>query len=765
MDQKIKVQRLLARQLWEAKSADQVEQALALLGKSLGPVEWRPVGDNEDNIAAIHATSDAAVAAVERFTNGIDAVLELAARLQYGDDFHRMARELKSPRLAAERLMGVPVGGITAMSNKERQALAEKVTGLFVSSGVEKRPTFVLTDLGIGQTPKCLPATILSIHRGNKKGKPYLMGVYGWGGSNTLGFAKYTVIISRRHRDCLDGDPDGIAVTTVRKRFDKETMSVPTYEYAVDSNREVFSLDPDALPDFEHGTRIAHVQYDLGKSGSLLDMYNFFNTALFDPVLPVRLGSHVGGKKHTGNRTVPGVRNRIDATDDDDRAIQCIYSNVARIDLEEDEGSVDLRVSVLDKDGARPNDKVAESYISADNTVVLTLSGQRQDSEPRTALKNRAKFPHLCNRMIVQVVADPLEPEAKANMFASTREKMRGSATRDRILSRVFESLQNDEDLQRLEDELREKALSETAEKASARDLEKLAKAIGRLGGRTKEKTVEVDVEVDRNGEKRERGKPGKPRNTDDSHLPEVPTKLEFAVEEMEIEQGGRKRRLIVNLDAKNNYLPDHEDDLSITVVGPQGDTRDVYPHTRSALRGGQAQWLVEAAPAAQPGTYKLEANLHVGEDVLHDGVTITVVKAKVKREGGQRVQIRGKTIVKQKQKHLVLAGPNVTWVKNGQQGLDETDVGKVDESQKGVDIYLNQEYVELNKVLQSRKLSPGQRKRRKSRYMVPVALGLYRIHEAEEEMGEETPKALQQAIADCVLLAVDEDNVLAEDY
>ncbi len=41
-------------------------------------------------------------------------------------------------------------------------------------------------------------------------------------------------------------------------------------------------------------------------------------------------------------------------------------------------------------------------------------------------------------------------------------------------------------------------------------------------------------------------------------------------------------------LDAKNGDLPTHEADLTITVEGPEGTTRNVFPHVRAQLLGGR---------------------------------------------------------------------------------------------------------------------------------------------------------------------------------
>lgn len=53
----------------------EVERAIEVLAAER-PTRWRPVGDNENNLATINLGSDRAAGFVERITNAIDAVLE-----------------------------------------------------------------------------------------------------------------------------------------------------------------------------------------------------------------------------------------------------------------------------------------------------------------------------------------------------------------------------------------------------------------------------------------------------------------------------------------------------------------------------------------------------------------------------------------------------------------------------------------------------------------------------------------------------------------
>lgn len=740
--------------------------ALETILTSRGAVNWRPVGDMDDNFGAINAASDSRLALNERITNMIDAILEKHARLKYGTDLSAMAGAMSSPLEAAAVLLGVPAGGVGELSIPDRQKLAEDIAIDFVESGVAERPTAVMRDRGIGQTPARLPETILSIHRGNKRDKPFLMGMYGWGGSNALGFAEGgTVMVSRRHPQLLDGEADGVAVTIVKKVYTQE-MRTPAYFFAVDDQNNVLSLDVAAADavGLTYGTQITHIEYDLGIKGPLLNQYKYYNAALYEPVVPYYLGSNRDIDKTPGRRTMVGVGGALKsrgADDDSTKGTKVGYQNRATIDLGDD-GEIRVHVWVIDKEAVKSGANTASAFVDADSAIVVTLNGQRQDSGKAEWIKRVCKYPHLYSRMIIEIEADFLSQDARIRAFASTRERLRG-AMHERIFKELADLLIKDEELQRLQEKLREESLKETASKASDKDLKKLAKIIGKLGGRTAEVDVEIEVEAD--GEKNKSGAPGKPRDTHDSALPEIPNKLEFVPHVLVVTQGGTKKRLMVNIDAKNGYLPDHDADLTITVEGPAGETKDVYPTTRSQLRGGMAQWLVTATEDAELGDYKLTARLKVPGGELIDVVDISVIAPREPDGGSGRTgQKKSKKTVKQE----VPVGPQVSWVrKDGwdTHSFDARSVGRVNDSGKGVDIFLNEDFDKLQDVLNNPSYTAAVQEARKSAYMIPVALGLYRIDEVEQkaELDEDLVKQLRMIVADSVLVATDTEGILGE--
>ena len=157
--------------------------------------------------------------------------------------------------------------------------------------------------------------TILSLGQSEKGKKPYLIGMYGQGGSSTYDKCRYTVILSRLHPTLArDASQSAIGWTVVRKRLETRTY---IYEYlVVPRTREVPELTGDWAPELkmEFGTKIAHIEYaNIRQMASqLLTNYAYytFNFRLFDPPLPWILSDRRSNSPEL--RTMRGIPYRLD---------------------------------------------------------------------------------------------------------------------------------------------------------------------------------------------------------------------------------------------------------------------------------------------------------------------------------------------------------------------------------------------------------------------------------------------------------------------
>lgn len=265
---------------------------------------WRNVGNLRSNAGSIEASADEINPLVERVVNAIEAVIELRVA-EFG-------RQPENPREAIETLFDIPQGESWRLDETQAQKLAQDVVLTF--KGDQQTPTVEVRDNGIGIHPTEFADTIVALGQSEKGQRPYLIGMYGQGGSSTFDKSKYTVIISRRHPDQLnDSQADVIGWTVVRKRLNVRAM---VYSYLVDPDTDSIPTIPGewgSSMGFVNGTNVLHVGYaDLGsfaKQQITNNAYYTLNYRLFDPLLPWTLRDRRGAKQVS--RTMRGVPYRL----------------------------------------------------------------------------------------------------------------------------------------------------------------------------------------------------------------------------------------------------------------------------------------------------------------------------------------------------------------------------------------------------------------------------------------------------------------------
>lgn len=740
-------ERKLAAALMTASTLKDVEAILRMATKLYGKPSLRPVGDRPNNIGTIRLGSDPALGVVERVTNGMDDLLDLGHALHPSDSPH-------SPREAAELWYKVPPGGTADMTDSERRELGAKLKVWLDESGEDKRPTMVVEDDGLGQSPERFPKTLLSLNESNKVGQPWNMGTYGQGGAVTFGFSRATIVISRRHPEFLSGRSDRVGWTIVREYETDPALDIlPSYKYVVSSpSHEVFELDPLLFPGFHHGTRIAHIGYDLqGWTGPFTTgLWQFLHAALFDPVLPFLVTGKRAKERDYGTRIVIGNAARLDRPDKARGDLEVAHKDSVKLDLGERHGSVTFNYWVVRRPvGSSITSDPAAGYVRPDSAISMTLFGQRQDAESRAWIKDNALLPFLYKNMVVQINSDDLTPIAKREIFASTRERATKSELRARIYQQLATVLRQDDELKRINYEEKERLL----QRSTASSSEKVRKRLARFV-KTRLKNV---VKLGRAGHEdgtgsRKKSKSGgetSHRDTDDSHLHNVPTKLTFKRQRIRLFQGAGAYTW-VELDAKNGYLPEHEDDLSFEWVGrdPQGKIRLVM---QSMLLGGRSRWFFTADSDADLGEYEFRATLVTPMGLLSASTTFDVKpppESKPKRKGREEE-----------------TGPRVEWVIRDdweEHEMNAHSVGYVTEDEDETIIWVNRHYVLLEHALSGRRLTPEAVETRATRYQLPVACALWFQHDdlkkTSPQPSEKYQRAERERMAEAVLVAIDPD-------
>ena len=583
--------------LLAAQRTQEVEQALGVYeAANSGKCGFVPVGRRPNNRGAIEVASDAGRSIIERVTNMLDAVLELE------HEKHGGKPNCRTPREAASAWLGVSEkDGLSALSNRERQNLAElAVLRLEPGEGSQSRIVTVV-DRGIGIEPQDLEGTILSLNESNKIQKHYLAGTYGQGGSSTYAFCKLTVIVSRRR----SGDRVGF---TVVKYEDLPVEQFKTGHYVFLVNCDV-PLEVEAgSADMEYGTIVRHFGYDLTRYTSALgpkSMYGILGRILFDPVSAIRFENRVNG----WNRTIKGARNALNgAVDDGDEETRgpTLNHHVPMFNVElGDYGAMGIEYWVLARlkpANGRSRTKPAQNFVDSTRPVILTHNGQNQGEITGRIVKdakNGADLPFLQTqgRLICHVNCDRLSPAAKRLLFSSTREQSREGYMLQRIRTELIGALKADDELRRLNEEAREQSLREKDEEAQRTMRRRVAKllriagaAVYDAGGR----------KASENGGRvvNPRPPPVKPRPIEAS---EPPTFVRIVwEEERDIPfYAGQRRYIRVETDANADYhAPDDPDASRLNVAVGE----DLHKFGTSPLRGGRMRIGLECTLSVVEG-------------------------------------------------------------------------------------------------------------------------------------------------------------------
>lgn len=265
-----------------------------------GKLHWVPVGLDRGNGGRIKLAGEPMNPLAERTVNGMEALIELA-RL----------RELKknpgavrpaNPRDAVLRYFGFPkIDTIERLEDEERNALRAKIDEVRKNLSVKldhdkksKQFSVTIRDHGMGQVPQKMHRTLLSLGESDKADKPYLIGVFGQGGSSAFSVAEYSIVVTRRAPDILKpGEDDGAGWSIVRAIYPKGRRDLYWAYLAATEDGQVprVSAAETDKAGFEHGAQFTHIKYDFGTADSAIArlMYPALNHVLFNPVLPYDL--------------------------------------------------------------------------------------------------------------------------------------------------------------------------------------------------------------------------------------------------------------------------------------------------------------------------------------------------------------------------------------------------------------------------------------------------------------------------------------------
>ena len=754
----------LARKLWSARNESDVDEVLKIATRIYGEINLLPVGGRPNNAGVIEVSSDPALASVERITNAMDAVLEYHAA--------KDGALPETPREAAKKWLGIPVGGIKDLDNSQRRSIAENVSVTLCDSNVPKHPTLIIQDRGIGIEAPDFLKTVLSLGEQNKSGKNYTMGKYGQGGSSTFVFSAATIIISRRQPSLRSGQKDEIAWTIVKRYFNHELdMKLQNYSYFVPSNSSsVFTLPSETLPEMDPGTRIIHIAYNLQGANSVYTVgaFQFYNSAIFDPLFPFLLGAE--GKNYkarsdtTGTRVILGNATRLNSTEKAQSELELVHFDEHEINLGEEYGLVKAKYWVVSYPEGSEQKDPASSYVKADSAVSLTLFGQRQDQESRSWIKENTGLSFIHKNMVVQIEGDGLTPKAKSELFASTRERARKTEIRQIIYEELAQRLRDDSELKRLNNIEKERILQRSTGVAS----DKLKKRLNDFVTQRKLQTLLTQDNKKGSGQHagttvKKTPKPfpagviDRPRKTSDEDLPYVPTYIKFEKQQVRIEKG-RKSNIWVEINAKNGFLQENPE--AIKIIWPTGGEGEIQIKSRSRLMGGKSQWYLSASEDLQTADYPMTVSIDTPTGEIKSTLIVQVVDPKIaeKKEehvSGSEANIDARFVYK------------ADW--HSHENFDAKTVGYVVSDAESTTIFVNRNFHLLDRALASSSLGEEAIRVRTERYLFPIACSLW----LQDDLLMRTPEEKRPSsdfmskqneyIAEAVLAAMAADSDLAQ--
>jgi hypothetical protein len=762
----MKISKELAELIFNMTTEDELDKWIKDVDKHVGGISWVPLGGIENNVHTVEVASDPALALVERPTNSIDALLDLKAREQ--------GETAPSPHQGARKWWGVPADGLSAMDEKSRRQLADLARVTMFDSDAADRPTIVIQDAGTGQHPDDFPKTHLSLLGSNKKTATHMMGVYNAGGAASYKFSKAVIIVSRLAPTLLSSRADEVGITVVRyDALDPDKFKSGMYVYLVAKDKTTLRIDMPGLPETGHGSYVKLIEYLLPRYARAAhepksSLWHLFHAALPDPALPFRIvetrvKKFPGMKGTVERRVVSGLLHLLNRPGTAD------YSDSRTVDLGPTVGTITLRYFVLNE-GTDP-----DAYTTSDQGLTITLNGQRQITRDRLWLRRNLELYFLYKRLVVLVDGTSLTNSARRDVFSSTRETGVDSPLAKMILDRVLQELIEDEDLEALDEQAKQRTLEAATKTTTERVKKQLASQIaaylkgtlpGKEGGQTKRKT-----------KRRTKKKgPKKPRPVDDSMMLEVPDTLRIVPHPLVIEQGERSA-LWLEINAKNDFLPKHAESLTIVVGAELKD--HVKLMSKGRLLGGRVRVVLEAAVDAPISTSTLKVALIVSSlgVLLTDDGTVQVAapeeeddKKDSKQGGEPNIDVRWVGRDKWDTFDPVWNGETVGDCNIYRQDpKDKTAITKVE-------WVLNEAFASYEKIVEEKKLGEAALKTFREGYEYPVLFGLFKqrlAEEAKETEADEEGRSIdipddyvrgeRARLARAVLMAMEPEIHLAE--
>jgi hypothetical protein len=439
--------------LLEAEYEDDVIALLLKCGlfEEANSKRWIALGNMPNNQSVVHAQqSNPAAALVEKFTNGIDAIL-----------LRRCKAQAINPRgLGAPQSMSKAVekwfGDLSGKSQQEIRALAEQNLVLY-ATGSKSRPSISFYDAGEGQLSESFPSTFCSLIYGSDEGSykgavPFVQGRFNMGGTGVLPFCgdgrKAQLFVSRVPSDVAESPHEwGFTVFC----FFPSPQS-PSWKYLVGTDGKIMTAGAEPLGlipkigaksgevcaprerEVPHGTLIKMYDYKAPRSNICGELFRKLEEYLLRPMLPLRIvecrpeyKANVMGVTVWDRFSAWAARGKLEEGFEEGAGIQIKLSTGETV-------SAEVRVFKADADATED----AEHPQTGLRALINGQSHARRDTQ---FFKGKAvDKEHIGGSMLVTLDCSDLNQTSRNALFMSNRETFR----EDPLLTELFKKLQNE---------------------------------------------------------------------------------------------------------------------------------------------------------------------------------------------------------------------------------------------------------------------------------------------------------------------------------
>src|ERR1700675_1910784 len=441
----------LLQELLEAENEATVLAVLEKRGLLNDTKRWHYLGNMPNNQSIVHnQQSSPGAALVEKFTNGVDAIL-----LRYCKANGIAPRGADAPE-SMSTTVGKWLGDLSEKNSAEIRTIAENSLVLY-ATGSKQRPSLSFFDAGEGQLADDFPKTFCSLIYGTDDGSykgavPFVQGRFNMGGTGVLPFCsdlrKLQLIVSRVPEDVAGGSDHEWAFTIFCLFPSKQD---PSWRYLVGPDGKTLTAGSKPLGlvpkigaksgevcaprerKVASGTLIKMYDYKAPRSNICGELFKKLEDYLLRPAVPLRLvecrpeyKANVMGVTIWDRLSAWG-KNKLEDGFEEGASIQIklstgetipgevrVFKNVKGTDSEDDQPQTGLRAIIN-----------GQSHAKRDSQFFRTKAVDKE---------------HIAGSMLVTLDCTDLGQASRNALFMSNRETFR----EDPLLQELFKKLQKE---------------------------------------------------------------------------------------------------------------------------------------------------------------------------------------------------------------------------------------------------------------------------------------------------------------------------------